>query len=259
MNDLDDLIRNSLRAHAPAHTVDDTLAGRVAATGRRIRRTRAVGAAALVLTAVVGVGWAVSALPQLTRPVIVASPSAPEPTAGPTSASQTTPSPDASVRDVSTVGEPAEFEDYQFLNNSFASPSGNLHCFINTAGAGCQATTWDAGVAPSQKKTCSDTEPVLGPEVWGSGKAAWACGSDPRSLPFLGEQGGDQVAWWDGTFGESTPLDGDSSVRLAVLPYGKTLVAGDLRCTMAEDGVTCTNTRTGHGFHASLGGVDLTP
>jgi hypothetical protein len=258
MNDLDDLIRASLHAHTPLAPPDDALTGRVVATGRRIRRARTVGAAAFLLV-VVGVGWAVSTLPQLSRPVIAASPSVPEPTTGPASPPQTTPGPDVSVRDVSTIGEPAQFEKYEFLNNSFASPSGNLHCFINTAGAGCQATTWDAGVAPSQKKTCSDTEPVLGPEVWGSGKAAWTCGSDPHSLPYLGEQGGGQVTWWDATFGESVPSATDPTVNLAVLPYGKTLVAGDFRCSMAEDGVTCTNTRTGNGFHASRAKVDLTP
>jgi hypothetical protein len=257
MNDLDDLIRTSLHAHTSTTTPDAGLAGRVTEAGRRIRRIRRAGVAAVVLAAVTGVTWTATTLPRLSTPVIAASPTVPQPTAVPTTSGRPTPSADATVRDVSTVGSPSEYETYTFLNNSFASPSGNLHCFISASGAGCAGREWDAGVQPSQKETCSDSEPVLGPEVWGDGKAAWACGHDPHSLPYLGEEGGEMVEWWDATFGES--VRDENALNLAVLPYGKTLVAGDFRCTMAEDGVTCRNTRTGHGFHASRAKVDLKP
>lgn len=257
MNDLDDLIRTSLHAHTSAAAPDAGLAGRVTAAGRRIRRIRRAGVAAVVLVAVAGVTFAATTLPRLSRPVIAASPTVPQPTAVLTTPGRPTPGADATVRDVSTVGAPSEYETYTFLNNSFASPSGNLHCFISASGAGCAGREWDAGVQPSQKETCSDSEPVLGPEVWGKRKAAWACGGDPHSLPYLGDEGGASVDWWDAAFGES--VKDENARSLAVLPYGKTLVAGDFRCTMAEEGVTCRNTSTGHGFHASRGKVDLKP
>lgn len=271
MNDLDDLIRASLHDHAAPEAPDDGLAGRVQTVGRRVRRTRVALGGAAAVAAVVAVVWGASILPGRTQPVIAASP---EPTASvqttvkptPTSATSTpepTPTatfPPGNVRDVSKIGSPAEYGKYSFLNNYFASPTGNFQCFINTAGAGCTGRDWDPGVEPAQSKVCADTEPVIGPEVWGTKKAAWECGSDPHSFPYLvDDEPSDGVAWWDVTFGEKLPAPWDTTQTLAVLPYGKTLVAGDFRCTMAEAGVTCVNTRTGEGFTASRSKVDLTP
>jgi hypothetical protein len=253
MNDLDDLIRTSLREHTPATTPDDTLADLVTATGRRIRRTRTAGIGALALVVVTGLAWGWAALPLLTQQGIAALPTMSQPTP-----SQPIPSLDPSVRDVSKIGSPSQASNStEALENYFASPSGNFHCFISSAGAGCAGEKWDKGVKPSRTKVCSDQEPVLGPELWGGAAAAWACGSDPHSLPFLSAQGGDGVTWWDATFGDSIPLPRDPSTKLAVLPYGKTLVAGDFSCSMAKDGVTCSNTLSGHGFHVSRAKVDL--
>jgi hypothetical protein len=268
MNDMDDLIRASLHQHTPTAPTDEGLAGRVATAGRRVRRIRAAGAATLALALVAGAAWAATALPRSTDPGVAAYPSPTRPAITPTAPSSTPTGPaanrpstsaDGTVRDVSTIGGRAEFGKYTFLNNFFASPSGNLFCFINTAGAGCTAMTWATGVEPAQKQVCADREPVLGPEVWGKSRAAWACGSDPHSFPFLNGEGDEGVAWWDADFGKSTPNPVDPTVNLAVLPYGRTLVAGDLRCSMATDGVRCTNTRTGEGFHASRDKVTLHP
>jgi hypothetical protein len=160
------------------------------------------------------------------------------------------------------MGSPSQFSNsVASLDNYFASPTGNLHCFISRAGAGCSGEKWDKGVKPS-RKSCGSEGVVMGPEVWGSAAAAWACGTDPHSFPYLGkgpDAGGEGVAWWDETFGDSIPSPSAPSVRLAVLPYGKTLVAGDFSCSMARDGVTCSNALTGHGFHVSRAKVDLQP
>jgi hypothetical protein len=253
MKDLDDLIRTSLREHTPVTAPDDTLADQVTATGRRIRQTRVAGVAALALVLVAGFAWGWAALPLFTQQSIAAVPTMSQPTP-----SQPIPSPDPSVRDVSRIGIPSQASNsVEFLANYFASPSGNFHCFISSAGAGCAGEKWDKGVKPSRAKVCTDQEPVLGPELWGSAAAAWACGSDPHSLPLLGGGGGEGVAWWDSSFGDSIPLPSDPSTRLAVLPYGKTLVAGDFSCSMAKDGVTCSNSLSGHGFHVSRSKVDL--
>lgn len=268
MNDMDDLIRASLHQHTPTAPTDEGLAGRVATAGRRARRVRAAGAATLTLALVAGAAWAVTTLPRFTDPGVAAYPSSTRPAITPTAPSSpptrpasTRPSTsaDGTVRDVSTIGVESEVGKYTFLNTFFAAPSGNLFCFINTAGAGCTALTWAAGVEPAQKQVCADGEPVVGPEVWGKGRAAWVCGTDPHSFPYLNGEGGDGVTWWDAEFGQTTPYPVDPTVTLAVLPYGKTLVAGDLRCSMATDGVRCTNTRTGQGFHASREKVTLHP
>ena len=42
---------------------------------------------------------------------------------------------------------------------------------------------------------------------------------------------------------------------LATLRYGNTLTAGNFRCTSAADGLTCTNTVSGHGFTISRAGA----
>ncbi len=257
MNDLDDLIRASLREHAPAAAPDDTLADLVVTKGRHVRNTRAAGMAAMAIVAVAGVAWGWAALPLLAQQDISAVPTISQPTH---SQPSPTPSPAVTVRDVSLIGTPSQASNsVEFLNNYFASPTGNFHCFISAAGAGCSGEKWDKGVKPS-RKMCGPEGAVLGPEVWGSAAAAWACGSDPHSSPYLGDEpeaGGKGIAWWDPTFGDSIPYPPNPSLRLAVLPYGKTLVAGDFSCSMAKDGVTCSNTRTGHGFHASRARVDL--
>ena len=271
MNDLDELIRTTLHEHTPAAASDDALAGRVQATGRRIRRTRAAGAAVAVLVAVGGLAWGATEVGRLTHPPIAAapstsapstsapspsapSPSAPSPsvpTAGPTS-----PSPADTVRDVSKLGAPAERGREEYLVSDFASADGSLRCFISTAGAGCQGDEWAPGVRPSP--TICDEGAVLGPELWGSEPAAWACGTDPHSLPDPEAEDG-RVAWMADGFGESLPATWDSSANLAALPAGRTLVAGDLSCSSTADGVACANARTGEGFAASYAEVTLRP
>lgn len=268
MNDLDDLIRTSLRDHTPATAPDDTLADQVAATGRRIRRTRTAGVAALALVAVLGVAWGSTVLPGRTQQGVAATPSpnmptSVQPTPRESATSVTTPanptfSSGGTVRDVSQVGEPAGYpEDEQHLESFFASPTGNFLCTMSTAGARCTGT-WDKGVEPS-RKICDVDEVVEGVQVEGTKPAAWFCGSDAQSFPFLNGDGGHGVDWWDPTFGESIPFPANPSVKLAVLPYGKTLVAGDFSCSVATDGVTCRNTRSGSGFLVSRSRVDLQP
>ena len=186
MNELDDLIRASLREHTRAGAPDENLAEVVTATGRRIRRARTAGLAALSLVVVAGLAWGWAAVPLLAQQGIAAVPTMSQPTPVPPP-----PSPKVTVRDVSAIGEPSEgANNVQFLNNSFASPSGNFHCFISSAGAGCAGEKWDRGVAPSRAKVCPDMEPLLGPELWGSAPAKWSCGSDPHSIPLLGGEGG---------------------------------------------------------------------
>lgn len=211
--------------------------------------TLRAGIAALALFTVAGLIWG----------CVAEDPSRAVTTATSPSASQVDATADATERDVSRMGGPAERDRVRYLANFFASPSGNFLCFISAAGAGCAGSTWDAGVRPS-RKICKGEGGVMGPELWGTTPAAWACGTDPHSLPFLNSGTDDDnlgVAWWDARFGASAPFPPEPSQQLAILPDGKALVAGDFRCSVAKDTVTCRNSRTGEGFRVSRAKVDL--
>jgi hypothetical protein len=260
MNDLDDLIGTTLHEHTAAAAPDDSLAGRVQATGRRIRRTRAAGVAVLALVAIGGAAWGASALNRLADPPIAATPSptAPATTPVPTATAAETARPLENTRDVTKLGAPVEHRTTEYLVSDFASPDGSLRCFIGTVGAGCQGDEWAKGVEPSAK-ICDGEGAVLGPELWVDEPAAWACGTDPHSLPYFNADGG-QLAWWDAEFGKKLPGPSDSTGAMAGLPAGSTLIAGDFRCTGTDGGgVECTNTRTGEGFSARLDEVSLQP
>lgn len=262
MNDLDELIRTTLHEHTATADVDDALAGRVQATGRRIRRTRAAGVAVLALVAIGGIAWGATALGRLADPPIAATPSPtmPETAAAPTATSAETARPREVSRDVAKLGAPAEHGTTEYLVSDFASPDGSLRCFISTVGAGCQGDEWAKGVEPSAK-ICDGEGAVLGPELWGDEPAVWVCGTDPHSLPYLDADDG-RVAWWDAEFGKALPGPSGSTREMAGLPGGSTLVAGDFRCSGVEgEGgrVECTNTSTGEGFSAGFDEVSLQP
>ena len=42
-----------------------------------------------------------------------------------------------------------------------------------------------------------------------------------------------------------------------VLPYNTDTVVGDLSCASASNGMTCTNTATGHGFFIAIQGYRI--
>jgi len=280
MNDLDDLIRTSLLEHTAAGTADDTLAERVEATGRRVRRQRRVAGAALALAVVAGLGWGTSLIPRPVQPGIVASPSPVPSSSSPTSSaspSQTpTPSttlvrpswdPTATTRDVSTVGEAIGHSEgsgktRETRVNFFSSPSGKFWCSISAEFANCNNNVEMPGIEPTREQLGCDDGVVEGVEVNTAGRGAWYCGSDQTQYPQLNDVDGmgrsiDGTLWWDAEFGQTRPgLDNPSST-LAVLPYGKTLTAGDFSCTPETSGVTCTNSRTQHGFRISQSEVKL--
>jgi hypothetical protein len=57
---------------------------------------------------------------------------------------------------------------------------------------------------------------------------------------------GSQTWWHDGD-----PTVHKYGATLAALPYGSSLQVGWARCSMETAGVTCTNSRTGHGIIVS--------
>jgi|GEM_PF-2396847 len=280
MNDIDELLRESLQEHTPVTAPDDTLADRVAGAGRRVQRNRRIGVAGLGVALVAGL--AVS-LPPLTRTnaPIAATPS-PSPTASvtmsPTESSSPDPTPSTTLvrpnwdststtRDVSTVGEQIEYaaadvKPREARANFFSSPSGKFWCTISTEFANCNNIVEMPGIAPTREHIGCDDGVVAGVEVNSKGRGAWYCSGDQNQYPQLNDVDGfgrsiDGTLWWDAAFGQTrAEMDNPASI-LAVLPYGKTLIAGDFRCTTATTGVTCTNTRTTHGFRISQSAVKL--
>ncbi len=278
MNDLDDLIRTSLHEHTAAGTPDDTLAERVEATGRRVRRQRRVAGAALALAVVAGLGWGTSLIPRPVQPGIVASPSPVPTSSSPNSSATQTPTPSttlvrpnwdptATTRDVSTVGEHIENSQpdgtpRETRLNYFASPSGKFSCTISTEFANCNNNVEMPGIKPTREQVGCDDILVAGVEVDSKGRGDWYCSGDQNQFPQLNDPDGsgisvDGTLWWDAEFGQTRPGLQDPTYTMAVLPYGKTLIAGDFRCTTATSGVTCTNSRTQHGFRISQSEVKL--
>ena len=262
--DLDDLIRQSLAEHAPAESTDPTLGETVVRKGRRVRRTRQAAVAAVALVAVAagvtGLRTVVTSQPTIATPAPLGpgTTSGPTPSASPSVSPSSTPSATGSstpsapiVKDVTELGG----EGYDgSLVSSFASPTGNLWCNISASGAGCQGQKFDAGAQPTV--ACEGSR-ALGDAVVieGTGKATWQCTTEIFGFPFLDKNSKNYTAWWDPAIGDKRSVRTDSGKVLATLRYGNTLTAGDFRCTSAVDGVTCTNTVSGHGFTMSKAGA----
>lgn len=189
----------------------------------------------------------------LTPPPTSAGPSPATPSASGSSASAkpTKPAaptvPDASgAVDVSKTVKDAGFA-------SFASPSGKIWCAIYADDALCHFPFDYAGVIPDGGTVCpGESIDVTGAMV-DEGSADYFCSGDPEADPRLGDS--DSVAstaWWKATGWPKATLDGE---RLAAVPYGRSLVAGDYICASAKNGVTCANTATGKGFRIARSGV----
>lgn len=174
------------------------------------------------------------------------SPSPVSPSASPTPTGPSVPG-TAGALDVSATVADAGFA-------SFASPSGKIWCALYEEDALCHFPFDYAGKIPNSKKVCPELSEldVTGVAVSADG-ADYFCSGDPGSLPQVEDS--DSAAstrWWPATGWPSVKLDGQ---KLATLPYGKSLVAGDYVCASARDGVTCANTATGKGFRMARAGV----
>lgn len=150
------------------------------------------------------------------------------------------------VRDVSALGRSNEGGGKL---NDFAMPSGNIWCAIAVDRASCWVNEYDAGAEPKD----SAGQYFVGVGAFG---ASWGIGNGAGGKPDLDGYFPEGRAWWDAQFGSKLRLP-NSSTDLAVLPYGKSLVAGDFQCTSTTKGAQCENTATGHGFLISRTGGTL--
>ncbi|GHH40510.1 alpha/beta fold hydrolase [Lentzea cavernae] len=127
---------------------------------------------------------------------------------------------------------PVNPDDYRMPNEyleyyAFKSPSGNFTCSIvfTEPSAGCHGKT---SPLPPRPERCN-------PNIsWGSGLFVDAKGRTDfictGGLLYGGMNGGEKV-----------------------LPYGRSLTAGDFTCVSKETGISCTHKPTGRGFRIAAG------
>lgn len=99
---------------------------------------------------------------------------------------------------------------------AFASPSGNIGCYLSDDGARCDIAkkSWSPGPAPAD----CELDWGFGVAVGKTGKADFTCAGDT-------------------VLGAKDRLE-----------YGQSLKAGDFQCDSASTGVRCQNEKSGHGF-----------
>ncbi|MCW0214614.1 MAG: serine/threonine protein kinase [Pseudonocardia sp.] len=135
--------------------------------------------------------------------------SAAPPTAPPTSAAPPSPV------DVAATELPAS-------GGGFASPSGNIACFVSAETTRCdiRENDWDPTTVPPKPADC--------PLVWGD------------SIGITGSDRPDFVCHGDTVLGSG-----------AILDYGRAVRSGDTTCTSRPTGVECKVGGSGHGFTVS--------
>lgn len=143
-----------------------------------------------------------------------------------------------------------------FETADFSTPSGRIWCGIGAQHAGCMLDYIDQDALP-KLNDCGDMGSTQPPNVIVLDEAAkapeFACYNDAFSSPERNMNGD---AEWTKAIGGWTKVKlGDRTVDVAVLPYGEGLRAGTMACTSEEFGVTCVNTKTGHGFLVRNRGV----
>ena len=101
----------------------------------------------------------------------------------------------------------------------FASPSGNIGCYMTVSGVRCDVVQ-HSYVPPKKPATCAFAW-GLSLQVTKAGKGSFRCVSDTVA----------------------------GSKR--ILAYGRSITIGEFRCVSRTTGMTCVDTRTGHGFELS--------
>lgn len=110
-----------------------------------------------------------------------------------------------------------------FHLTNFRSPSGNIGCYLLGGVARCDINHRNWSPPPHPKWCSNEVDFGQGLIVGSTGPGNWVCAGDTALNP-----------------------------KARPLPYGSTDVVGALSCSSATTGVTCTNTRTRHGFFISI-------
>lgn len=177
---------------------------------RRQRRASAGAAAAVVVVAGLAFGFGARAGGRAPAPV-------PPVASGPHS---TAPTPRPPASPSSPPASPAPTV-VQAGRTTFASPSGDITCAMDTRAVTCDEAQASWSLTPADLASC--------------GQAALA----GLTLPAVGKPGFDC---------RTDVLVPDPR---QVLAYGASITVGDITCASASTGVTCRNQQTGHEFFVS--------
>lgn len=258
-------LEHSLRQEAEAMSIPpkfDQIGDAARAGGRRRTARTIIGVAAGVTAIALAGGWAATqntvlrGTPQPAGPLPVATASA-SPTATPSAAPTGTPAPQRT---------PAQVTGSHL---GFASPTGNLVCIMDAVGGvRCHAiqATWSGKDIPATKLQNCGTAPFgdFGPGqdvILTSSGAFGSCVSQLSVLPAFvttdGRPNTDRPEYrtWAGR--DATQVEVLPGLKAWVLPYGTTAVTGWFACTMADTGITCSDTTGSAGFHLSRAELTL--
>ncbi len=193
--------------------------GRQAAAGSRIGgRTLAVGAAVIAVIAA-GIFAALTVTRNDDGPSTqAASTTAEAGSNGPAPTSNTT---NPAENDATADATPTPVPPPNVAPRGFTSPTGNISCMIDPRLARCDIQERDWSPPPRPAGCPSSTGYGNGVEVQPGRAAQFVCAGDS-------------------TYNEN-----------GALAYGDSIAAGTLRCTSMEIGMTCRDTRSGHGFTIS--------
>lgn len=132
---------------------------------------------------------------------------------------------------------------------AFVTPSGNVVCQFAHDYVRCEIRESDFA-APPLPASCGPARND-GHTLRLTETAEVTCAGP--SIVGTAAVGQDSTAWLDGP---ATTIPG-SSDGYAPLRYGEALQVEDFRCGSAENGVTCLNLITGHGFRLSRAAYDI--
>lgn len=141
----------------------------------------------------------------------------PHPASASSAATQTKAS---ATRSPPPTSEPQPADREVFAFTGFISPTGNVACMIDVDLARCDIIDHDW--SPPRRPADCEFDYGQGIEIVAGQAAEFVCAGDTAFGP-------DEV-----------------------LPYGDAITAGPLRCESADEGITCRDAGTGHGFTIAL-------
>ncbi len=139
---------------------------------------------------------------------------------------------------------------------AFISPSGNLVCWLDEVGAECTALIRNWPMAPSMP----DCTRAKQPNTASFRVSEWAYVGCTRfvtgNTAIIGSSH-PVPQWYDPNRDSIVAAADGSGWKGYALAYGQTVRSGVSECSVAETGVICRDTASGHGFTLSKTSVDI--
>lgn len=224
----------------------------------RTRTAALIAAALAVVLLVVAVGYVVlhrsSGSVEATRPTPTVSTARPSPTPSdtPSNSPSASPSPSPTPSPSRSTAGPIMVSG----DAAFISPSGNLVCWLDEVGAECTALIRNWPMAPSMP----DCTRAKQPNTASFRVSEWAYVGCTRfvtgNTAIIGSSH-PVPQWYDPNRDSIVAAADGSGWKGYALAYGQTVRSGVSECSVAETGVSCRDTASGHGFTLSKTSVDI--